>query len=75
MTKYLLVFTLFLVGCGGSTINFSDGTWSTCTFSKRDGTSYTAPLQIGGAPMGFTQKDGTKVECIPIPKQNSEEMK
>ena len=32
-----------------------------------DGTTFTGPLQLGGAPLAFTQPNGTKVECVPIP--------
>ncbi len=67
----LIIFVLLFAGCqsfGGTSVNFQDGTWSTCTYSKPDGTSWTAPLQVGGVPMGYTQPDGTKVQCVPIPK-------
>ncbi len=60
--------TLLFYGCaGGPDINFQDGSWSSCTYSKKDGTTFTGPLQLGGAPLAFTQPNGTKVECVPIP--------
>jgi len=59
-----------LAGCaGGMGVNFQDGSWSTCTYSKKDGTTFTGPLQLGGAPLAFTQPNGTKVECVPIPEK------
>lgn len=68
MALRLILIFLFLAGCtGGMGINFQDGTWSSCTYSKADGTSYTGPLQLRGAPLAFTQPNGTKVKCVPIP--------
>lgn len=62
--------TIFYSACaGGMGINFQDGSWSTCTYSKKDGTTFTGPLQLGGAPLAFTQPNGTKVECVPIPEK------
>ena len=64
----LIVLSFMLAGCGTMTgINFQDGTWSSCTYSKPDGTKFTGPLQLGGAPLAFNKPDGTKVECVPIP--------
>ena len=67
--KTLLIFLILVFsGCaGGMGINFQDGTWSACTYSKPDGTTFTGPLQLGGAPLAFTKPDGTKVECVLIP--------
>lgn len=70
MKKLLsLVTILFItIGCGGGMgINFQDGSWSACTYSKPDGTTFTGPLQLGGAPLAFMKPDGTKAECVPIP--------
>jgi hypothetical protein len=75
--KYLLVLfaLLFLSGCasltgaGGSTgepINYTDGTWSKCKFSK-DGAEYWLPMQ-NAPPIGTTQPDGTVISCELIPK-------
>ncbi len=47
--------------------NFADGTWSDCTFIKKDGTTFKGPLQLGGAPMEFTDPDGIKIKCVPMP--------
>lgn len=58
---------LVLTACAG-TMNFSDGTWSNCTYTKPDGTFYKAPVQLGGVPVGHGQPDGTKIDCVPIPK-------
>ena len=74
MNKLLLLIVLmvFSIGAmcptaGGGPVNFQDGTWSTCTYSKPDGTKFTAPLQLGGAPLEFSQPDGTSVKCSMIP--------
>ncbi len=48
-------------------INFSDGTWSSCTFAKPGGATTTLPMQLMGAPLERTEADGTSVKCVPIP--------
>jgi len=73
--KNLILICSVLVFSGCATLgvappNFEDGTWSACTYSKPDGTSFTGPLQLGGLPLAFTKPDGTKVECIAIPKKD-----
>lgn len=77
MKKFILLFlfTLLIGACGyaqrdvdGNIVapNFQDSTWSSCTYSK-DGRSFTPPpVQMGGAPMGYAEEDGTKVMCVPI---------
>ena len=68
LLKFILI--VLLAGCaGGAGLNFNDGSWSSCTYYKKDGTSYTGPLQLRGAPLAFTQPDGTKVECVAIPEK------
>lgn len=57
---------LVLTACAG-TMNFSDGTWSNCTYSK-DGRVIKSPLQVGAVPIEWTEPDGTTVKCEPIPK-------
>lgn len=67
----ITIITIGLSGCASLGIpmpDFQDGTWSSCTYSKPNGTSFTGPLQLGGAPLVFTKPNGTKVECVPIPK-------
>jgi len=67
ITNFMLIFSILVFsGCAGAT-NFSDGSWSNCTYSK-DGRVIKAPLQVGPVAMGWTEKDGTKVECVPIAK-------
>lgn len=66
----ILIAISFLLGCATIGIdppNFQDGTWSSCTYTKKDGTTFTGPLQLGGAPLEFTKPNGTKVKCIPMP--------
>ena len=47
--------------------NFQDGTWSTCTYTSKDGAKTTPPpVQLFGAPLERTEPDGTGVKCIPI---------
>jgi len=70
----LLLLVVLFMGCafmkeGAPPINFHDGSWSSCTYSKLDGTSWTIPLQLGGVPLGGTQSDGTRVECVPITRE------
>ena len=68
--KGLLVFIIAVVlgACvSGGPVDFKDGSWSNCTYSK-DGRIIKAPLQVGPVPMGWTEPDGTKVECEPIPE-------
>ena len=67
-----LTVAFFLSACASLGIDppdFSDGTWSNCTFTKKDGTTFTGPLQLGGAPMEFTDLDGIKVKCSPMTKE------
>jgi len=72
---FIFIFGALLAACAGGTgINFKDGSWSSCTYSKVDGTIFTAPLQLGGAPLAFTQPSGTKVVCVPIPKEPTPEL-
>ena len=76
MKIQLIILSLSLVlffGCSmlGVDVNLKDGTWSNCTYTGPDGRVVKTPLQIGGQPIGWTEPDGTKVECIPIPKENS----
>ena len=71
----LIVLLVFSVGAmcptaGGVPVNFQDGTWSTCTYSKPNGTTFTGPMQLGGAPLEFSQPDGTSVKCSMIPILN-----
>ena len=78
MKKYFVVaMLLVLSACGysqrdvnGNIIapNFQDGSWSTCTLVEKSGAeTILPPVQMGGAPMGRTQPDGTKIMCVPIP--------
>lgn len=66
-----LMILFFLSACASLGIeppNFADGTWSDCTFTKNDGATFKGPLQLGGAPMEFTNPDGIKIKCVPMPK-------
>ena len=64
--------TILFYGCavlGIDSPNFKDGTWSSCTYTDKDGRKITPPpVQLGGAPMQWTEPDGTGVKCSPIPK-------
>ena len=75
----LIIFLLFFSGCAGYmqkdadgnyvAPNFQDGTWSSCTWTSKDGARTTPPpVQLGGAPMERTEADGTGVKCVGIPK-------
>ena len=75
--KYLIVLLIALLpACpappfmgGGAPLNFQDGTWSTCTYKSPEGRTITPPpVQLGGAPMEWTEPDGTSVKCVPMPK-------
>ena len=68
MKLFSLFILAFITACVGSAMNFNDGTWSNCTYTKPDGTFYKAPVQLGGVPVGHGQPDGTKIDCEPIPK-------
>ena len=49
--------------------NFQDGTWSSCTYSSKNGRVVTVPpVQLRGAPMEWTEPDGTSVKCKSILK-------
>ena len=67
----IFIFGVFLAACaGGLDVNFKDGTWSSCTYSDSKGRVITPPpIQLGGAPMEWTEPDGTSVKCVPIPKE------
>ena len=68
---FISILLLIFSGCAmlgvDGPINFQDGTWSSCTYSKPDGATFTGPLQLGGTPLEFTDPDGTKVKCVPMP--------
>lgn len=81
--KIILIILFFLLsgcpGMGGYNVkdkdgnwvppNFADGTWSSCTYTEKDGAKTTPPpIQLGGAPMERTEADGTGVKCVSIPK-------
>lgn len=65
----IFIFAATLGACAGGALNFNDGTWSSCTYTKPDGTFTTIPVQLSGMPVGHGQPDGTKIECVPIPAQ------
>ncbi len=78
--KIILIILFFLLsGCAGYMQkdkdgnwvppNFADGTWSSCTYTEKNGAKTTGPpVQLGGAPLERTEPDGTGVKCVPIPK-------
>lgn len=66
---FVLAFTV--TACAVTPINFNDGTWSDCTYSK-DGRVVTGPVQLGGAPLEWTEPDGTSVKCMPRPVEKVE---
>ena len=79
MKILITIAIIVLVGCGGYAQkdsdgnyvapNFQDGSWSTCTLVQKSGAeTILPPVQMGGAPMGRTEPDGTKVMCVPIAK-------
>lgn len=59
---------LAMACAAGGPINFNDGTWSNCTYTKPDGTFFKAPVQLGGVPVGHGQPNGTTIDCVPIPE-------
>lgn len=80
LLRLIFISILFLIfsGCAGYMQkdadgnyvppNFYDGTWSSCTYTSKDGAKTTPPpVQLGGAPMERTEPDGTGVKCVPMP--------
>lgn len=81
--KYMIVLLFALLpACasvpfmgGGAPVNFEDGTWSTCTYKDPSGRVVTPPpIQLGNAPMEWTEPDGTSVKCKGIPKADPPEV-
>ncbi len=69
MKNIFALFVLaFLMACAGMAgpMDYKDGTWSTCTYSKDGRVITPPPMQMGGAPMEWTEPDGTSVKCTPM---------
>lgn len=70
--RLIIILSLFLFsGCSmlGVDANFKDGSWSDCTYTGKDKRIVKTPLQVGSQPIAWVEPDGTKVDCVPIPKE------
>lgn len=71
----VLSFTLFgCTGGGGGNIDFYDGNWSMCKYTKNGKFIANLPTPTGQLPPGAGLNiDGTEIECVPIPARPDEE--